>query len=87
MGRGEIEGAVDRLRYISLVATIASGLGSIRMFLIGAIKTGLAYQAYFVAPTFRGGRGLNGLSLNYKTAVIPIGGIRVVALPLPVMCE
>ena len=47
MGRDKIEGAVDRLRYISLVAVIASGLGSILMFLIGAIKTGWAYLAYF----------------------------------------
>ena len=47
MGRDKIEGAVDRLRYISLIAVIASGLGSILMFLIGAIKTGWAYLAYF----------------------------------------
>jgi len=47
MGQDKIEGAVNRLRYISLVAVIASGLGSALMFLIGAIKTGLAYLAYF----------------------------------------
>jgi len=47
MERDKIEGAVDRLRYISLIAVIASGLGSILMFLIGAIKTGWAYLAYF----------------------------------------
>jgi uncharacterized membrane protein YqhA len=47
MGGGKIEGTVSRLRYISLVAVIASGLGSILMFIIGAIKTGLAYLAYF----------------------------------------
>ena len=47
MGRDKIGDAVDRLRYISLVAVIASGLGSILMFLIGAIKTGRAYLAYF----------------------------------------
>jgi len=32
---------------LSLAAVIASGLGSILMFLIGAIKTGRAYLAYF----------------------------------------
>ncbi len=45
--RKDIGGAVNRLRYISLIAVIASGLGSILMFLIGAIKTGWAYLAYF----------------------------------------
>ena len=46
--RGEkIEATVDRLRYVSLVAVVASGLGSILMFIIGAVKTGLAYLAYF----------------------------------------
>ena len=47
MRQNKIEGAVNRLRYISLIAVIASGLGSILMFLIGAIKTGWAYLAYF----------------------------------------
>jgi uncharacterized membrane protein YqhA len=45
--RKNIKEAVNRLRYISLIAVIASGLGSILMFLIGAIKTGWAYLAYF----------------------------------------
>jgi uncharacterized membrane protein YqhA len=47
MRQNKIEGAVNRLRYISLIAVIASGLGSVLMFLIGAIKTGWAYLAYF----------------------------------------
>jgi uncharacterized membrane protein YqhA len=47
MRQDKIEGAVNRLRYISLIAVIASSLGSILMFLIGAIKTGRAYLAYF----------------------------------------
>ena len=47
MRQDKIEGAVNRLRYISLIAVIASGLGSMLMFLIGAIKTGRAYLAYF----------------------------------------
>jgi uncharacterized membrane protein YqhA len=47
MRQNKIEVAVNRLRYISLIAVIASGLGSILMFLIGAIKTGWAYLAYF----------------------------------------
>ena len=41
------EGAINRLRYISLISVIASGLGSILMFIIGAIKVGRAYLAYF----------------------------------------
>jgi len=47
MKQNIIEGAVNRLRYVSLIAVIASGLGSVLMFLMGAIKTGRAYQAYF----------------------------------------
>jgi uncharacterized membrane protein YqhA len=47
MRHNKIEGAVNRLRYISLIAVIASGLGSVLMFLIGAIKTGRAYLTYF----------------------------------------
>lgn len=47
MTRHKIERAVDRLRFISLIAVFASGLGSILMFIIGAIKTARAYMAYF----------------------------------------
>jgi uncharacterized membrane protein YqhA len=47
MSQYTIENAVNRLRYISLTAVIASGFGSILMFLMGAIKTFLAYQVYF----------------------------------------
>ena len=42
-----IESAMHRLRYISLTAVIASGLGSILMFVIGAVKTGRAFLVYF----------------------------------------
>jgi uncharacterized membrane protein YqhA len=47
MEGNKIEVTVDRLRYVSLVAVVSSGLGSILMFLIGAFKTSLAYLAYF----------------------------------------
>ncbi len=47
MRQNKIENAVNRLRYVSLTAVIASGLGSILMFFMGAIKTVLAYVAYF----------------------------------------
>jgi len=47
-----IESAVHRLKYVSLTAVIASGLGSILMFVIGAIKTGLAYLAMFPRDNF-----------------------------------
>ena len=43
----KIEAAVNRLRYVSLTAVIASGLGSVLMFFMGAVKTALAYLAYF----------------------------------------
>ena len=47
MTRYKIERAVDGLRYISFIAVSASGLGSIIMFVMGAIKTARAYMAYF----------------------------------------
>lgn len=47
MKQDRIESAMHRLKYISLTAVIASGLGSILMFVIGAIKTGLAYLVMF----------------------------------------
>lgn len=47
MKKNTFEGAVNRLRYISLTAVIASGLGSMLMFLMGTVKTFLAYQVYF----------------------------------------
>ena len=47
MKHDKFEGAMNGLRYVSLTAVIASGLGSILMFLIGAIKTGRAYLIYF----------------------------------------
>ena len=47
MKQEKIEDSVHRLRYISLAAVVASGLGSMLMFLIGVVKTGSAYIAYF----------------------------------------
>ena len=47
MRQNKVENAVNRLRYVSLTAVIASGLGSILMFFMGAVKTVLAYLAYF----------------------------------------
>jgi len=47
MKRDNIESKMSRLRYISLIAVISSGLGSVLMFIIGAIKTGRAYWVYF----------------------------------------
>lgn len=43
------ENIMIRLRYVSLIAVIASGLGSVLMFLIGAIKVFSAYNTYFGA--------------------------------------
>jgi uncharacterized membrane protein YqhA len=47
MKKERIESAMHQLRYVSLTAVIASGLGSILMFVIGAIKTGKAYLVMF----------------------------------------
>lgn len=41
------ESTMIRLRYISLIAVIASGLSSVLMFIIGALKVFGAYSAYF----------------------------------------
>ena len=41
------ENAMIRLRYVSLIAVISSGLASVLMFLIGALKVYAAYRSYF----------------------------------------
>lgn len=42
----KFEKQIDRIRYISLIAVLASALGSLLMFLVGANKVWLAYSAY-----------------------------------------
>jgi uncharacterized membrane protein YqhA len=41
------ENAMIRLRYVSLIAVIASGMASVLMFVIGAFKVHGAYKSYF----------------------------------------
>ena len=41
------ENVMMRLRYVSLIAVIASGLASVLMFFIGALKVYVAYASYF----------------------------------------
>lgn len=41
------ENSMTRLRYASLIAVIASGMGSVLMFVIGAFKVLGAYRSYF----------------------------------------
>ena len=41
------ENAMIRLRYVSLIAVIASGLASVLMFIIGGLKIYVAYRYYF----------------------------------------
>lgn len=41
------EQAMMNLRYITLIAVLTSGLGSVLMFIIGALKVYGAYAAYF----------------------------------------
>ena len=53
MNQERIENVVHRLKYVSLTAVIASGLGSILMFVIGAIKTGLAYLVMFSGDNYQ----------------------------------
>jgi len=43
MNFNQIESIMGRMRYISIIAVVASGLGSVLMFLIGAVKTIKAY--------------------------------------------
>jgi uncharacterized membrane protein YqhA len=49
MQRDKIESTMSRLRYFSFIAVVASGLGSVLMFIIGAVKTARAYISYFPA--------------------------------------
>lgn len=43
----QFENLFIRLRYVSLIAVVASGLGSGLMFIIGALKVLAAYKVYF----------------------------------------
>ena len=47
MNLNQFESMFMRLRYVTLVAVIASGLGSWLMFIIGALKVFAAYKVYF----------------------------------------
>lgn len=46
------ESAMVRLRYVSLIAVIASGLGSVLMFAIGALKVFGAYKVFISSDIF-----------------------------------
>ncbi len=46
-----IERVISQFRKISLIAVLASMLGSLLMFLIGAVKVARAYEAYFSIAT------------------------------------
>ena len=47
MNFDQIENMLGRLRYISIIAVVSSGFGSILMFVIGAVKTFKAYTIFF----------------------------------------
>ena len=79
MARYKIEGAVNRLRFVSLIAVIASGLGSILMFFIGAIKTWRAYMAYF------GGNGYESDASAKQTIIYMIQALDIFLIGLVLM--
>lgn len=47
MEMGKFENIVSRVRYISIIAVIACGLGSLLMYVIGGVKVLRAYTSYF----------------------------------------
>ena len=47
-----LERKLDRIRLISVIAVVASGFGSLLMFIIGAVKVFRAYMVYFEEGLF-----------------------------------
>ncbi|MEM8884198.1 MAG: YqhA family protein [Planctomycetota bacterium] len=45
----------NAVRFTSVIAVIASALASILMYVVGAIKVGLAFHSYFGGPLFEDG--------------------------------
>jgi uncharacterized membrane protein YqhA len=80
MQRDKVEIAMSRLRYISLISVIASGLGAILMFIIGAIKTGRAYWAYFSGDVSLGHYASVNLAIAYSIQAVDIFLIGLVLL-------
>lgn len=61
---------MSRLRYFSFIAVIASGLGSVLMFIIGAIKTARAYLSYFSSGFTEQGSASASIAIAYLIQAI-----------------
>jgi uncharacterized membrane protein YqhA len=56
----KLESRLAFVRYISIIAVIASGLGALLMFVIGAVKVARAYKTYFTENLLSGAAALEG---------------------------
>lgn len=64
MDRSNLGKSITHLRKVSVIAVIASGLGSILMFVIGAVKVFRAYHSYFLNEMLLGTGPLSGANLS-----------------------
>jgi uncharacterized membrane protein YqhA len=56
----KLEHRLTRLRYVSIIAVVASGFGALLMFVIGAVKVVRAYKTYFTENLLAGTAALDG---------------------------
>lgn len=70
MQRDKIESTISLLRYFSFIAVIASGLGSVLMFIIGASKTVRAYLSFFPAGITQQGSASANIAIAYLIQAI-----------------
>ena len=60
----KLEKTVSYARFISIIAVIASGFGSLLMYLIGAVKVVRAYTSFFIGDEVSGTAPLVGANVS-----------------------
>jgi uncharacterized membrane protein YqhA len=77
-----LEQLVGRFRYASIIAVVASALGSLLMFVIGGVKVFLAYSSYLGAALAEGGgmKDSANVAIDYMVQAIDAFLIAVVLM-------
>ena len=69
MEESSFDRIVGQLRKVSIIAVVASGFGSLLMFIIGAVKVFKAYKSYFFLETLTGTGPLSGVNVSISYLV------------------
>jgi uncharacterized membrane protein YqhA len=69
MERKRLERTLANLRFMSTVAVVASSLGALLMFLIGAVKVVRAYQSFFSTTPIFGTAPLTGADVSIASLI------------------